>query len=68
MAFEDDYLFGQTKNRRKSGDQVKVGVVAQIEGRNQPVLIANYSRNPIDKQDDGREACESLMAELNCVY
>ncbi|KAH7173285.1 uncharacterized protein B0J16DRAFT_405679 [Fusarium flagelliforme] len=62
-AFEGDYLFGQTKNRRKSGDQVKVGVVAQVEGRNQPCLIANYSRNPIDKQKDGTEAYDCLQRE-----
>ncbi|KAM0227446.1 hypothetical protein ACHAP5_012176 [Fusarium lateritium] len=62
-AFEDDYLFGQTKNGRKAGDQVKVGVVAQVEGRFQPCLIANYSRNPIDKQKDGREAYDCLQRE-----
>ena len=54
----DNFLFGQTKGRHRLGDQVKVGVVACLEGRYQPCLIANYSRNPPDKLKDGREGCE----------
>lgn len=55
---DDNFLFGQTKDRHRLGDQVKVGVVACLEGRYQPCLIANYSRNPPDKLKDGREGCE----------
>lgn len=57
-SFGDDFLFGQprgsTQPQESDGmlvpsaqDQVKVAVVACLEGRNQPCLIANYSRNPL---------------------
>ncbi|EXK77612.1 hypothetical protein FOQG_17687 [Fusarium oxysporum f. sp. raphani 54005] len=59
----DNFLFGQTKGRHRLGDQVKVGVVACLEGRYQPCLIANYSRNPPDKLKDGREGYDCLQRE-----
>jgi len=59
-AFGDGYLFGQTNSGGNVGDRVKVGVVTCIEGRHQPCLIANYSRNPIARLKDGREACTIL--------
>ncbi|KAJ3538427.1 hypothetical protein NM208_g5905 [Fusarium decemcellulare] len=62
-AFEDKPLFGQTDSRSKQCDGVKVGVVACIEGRKQPCLIANYSRNPPDKLKDGREGDDCLQRE-----
>ncbi|MBE3046814.1 hypothetical protein IMZ48_30655, partial [Candidatus Bathyarchaeota archaeon] len=56
-SFGDDFLFGQPRgtSHQASGstsststqDQVKVGVVSCIDGRFQPCLIANYSRNPL---------------------
>lgn len=58
-AVGDDYLFGQVKGSKRWGDQAKVGVVTCHDGRNHPCLLANYSRNPIDKLKDGREACKN---------
>ena len=58
-SFGNDFLFGQPRgaavqppasggnSTSSSQDQVKVGVVACLEGRYQPCLIANYSRNPL---------------------
>ena len=54
-SFGNNYLFGQNKGAPQSPagslsschDQVKVGVVACIDGRQQPCLLANYSRNPL---------------------
>lgn len=63
-AFGDDFLFGQTKDKDRRGDRVKVGVVSCLEGRFQPCLIANYSRNPPDKQKDGREGCKYCLGSL----
>ncbi|KAJ3460552.1 hypothetical protein MRS44_011419 [Fusarium solani] len=60
-AFGDDYLFGQIKGGEQSGDQVKVGVVTCLDGHNHPCLLANYSRNPIEKLKDGREANDCLQ-------
>ncbi|KAI0973070.1 hypothetical protein F4678DRAFT_37931 [Xylaria arbuscula] len=60
-AFGQGYLFGQAEGRRNSGDEVKVGVVTCLDGRNQPCLIANYSRNPVAKLQDGREAYDCLQ-------
>jgi hypothetical protein len=56
-AFGEGYLFGQADSVNL-GDAVKVAVVTCIEGRNQPTLIANYTRNPLDKLRGGREVCE----------
>ncbi|GAW20800.1 hypothetical protein ANO14919_103110 [Xylariales sp. No.14919] len=68
-AFGDGYLFGQAAGRRNSGDEVKVGVVACLEGRSQPCLLANYSRNPVAKLQDGREAshAEDYYAD-DCLH
>ncbi len=58
-AFGKDYFFGQKADASdSSGDQVKVGVISCVEGRFQPCLIANYSRNPPEKLKDGREGCK----------
>ncbi|RSL92521.1 hypothetical protein CEP52_013763 [Fusarium oligoseptatum] len=58
---EEDYLFGQIKDGEQSGDQVKVGVVTCLDGNNHPCLLANDSRNPIEKLKDGREAYDCLQ-------
>ncbi|RSL74784.1 hypothetical protein CEP53_000019 [Fusarium sp. AF-6] len=60
-AFGNDYLFGQIKDDKSPGDQVKVGVVTCLEGQKHPCLLANYSRNPIEKLKDGREAYDCLQ-------
>lgn len=49
---ENSYLFGADEASRTSSDEVKVGVVSCLEGRNVPALIANYSRNPIKSKDE----------------
>ncbi|KAI5462890.1 hypothetical protein BGZ63DRAFT_402245 [Mariannaea sp. PMI_226] len=57
---EDTYLFGSSANDRNrpsspdkklGADWVKVGVVSCMEGRNRPMLIANYSRNSAGPND-----------------
>ncbi|KAK1829692.1 hypothetical protein QBC39DRAFT_125502 [Podospora conica] len=57
------YLFGQAKktSTHDRGDDVKVGVVSCLKGRDQPCLIANYNRNPgsnsadcFQREDDQR--------------
>ena len=55
-AFGDAFLFGQSKRDTSSyrGDDVKVGVVSCIEGRDQPCLIANYNRNPMEGSKNGK--------------
>ena len=42
------YLFGQPReiSTHDAGDDVKVGVVSCLKGRDQPCLIANYNRDP----------------------
>ncbi|KAF4447081.1 hypothetical protein F53441_9380 [Fusarium austroafricanum] len=60
-AFGDDHLFGQAKDDKQPGDQVKVGVVTCLDGQKHPCLLANYSRNPIEKLRDGREAYDCLQ-------
>ncbi|KAK3336354.1 hypothetical protein B0T19DRAFT_36498 [Cercophora scortea] len=63
-SFGDGYLFGQQTNSLPvGGDQVKVGVVSCHEGRAQPALIANYSRNPIQRDRDGRDGYDWLQRE-----
>lgn len=49
------YLFGQPKQTASTnrGDEVKVGVVSCMEGRDQPCLIANYNRNPMQGSRNG---------------
>ena len=37
-------------------DYTKVAVVTCLQGRNQPTLIANYSRNPLAENGQGRFA------------
>lgn len=55
-AFGNAFLFGQSKRDTSPyrGDDVKVGVVSCMEGRNQPCLIANYNRNPIEGSRNGK--------------
>ncbi|KAF5534140.1 calcium-independent phospholipase A2, partial [Fusarium phyllophilum] len=60
-AFGEDYLFGQTTDDKEPGDQVKVGVVTCLDGQKHPCLLANYSRNPIEKLKDGTEAYDCLQ-------
>ncbi|KAI1427994.1 hypothetical protein F5Y12DRAFT_791152 [Xylaria sp. FL1777] len=64
-VFGQGHLFGQGEGRRNSGDEVKVGVVTCLDGRNQPCLIINYSRNPVAKLQDGREAYDCLQRAEN---
>lgn len=54
-SFGEEFMFGQLRDRPEDavGDQVKVGVVTCIEGRYQPCLIANYSRNPVASSEEG---------------
>ncbi|KAH6880135.1 acyl transferase/acyl hydrolase/lysophospholipase [Thelonectria olida] len=53
---QDAYLFGPPANGPTDtasplgADWVKVGVVSCLEGRNIPILIANYSRNPSNSE------------------
>ncbi|KAK3330701.1 hypothetical protein B0H66DRAFT_528046 [Apodospora peruviana] len=66
-SFGDGYLFGQSSSLASSGDRigdrVKVGVVTCQEGRRQPCLIANYSRNPVQKSKDGKSGYDWLQRE-----
>ncbi|KAM7186229.1 hypothetical protein V8F33_011927 [Rhypophila sp. PSN 637] len=58
------YLFGQSPEAgspSSRGDDVKVGVVSCIEGRDQPCLIANYNRNPMQ----GSKNADYLQREEN---
>ncbi|KAK5662367.1 hypothetical protein OQA88_8277 [Cercophora sp. LCS_1] len=57
------YLFGQQTQAlsQNQGDVVKVGVVSCIEGRDQPCLIANYNRNPMQ----GSKNADCLQREDN---
>ncbi|KAK0628303.1 hypothetical protein B0T17DRAFT_149884 [Bombardia bombarda] len=57
------FLFGQTDSKFEIGDRVKVGVVSCQEGRRQPCLIANYSRNPIQRGKDGKDGYDWLQRE-----
>ncbi|KAK3996362.1 hypothetical protein QBC44DRAFT_403535 [Cladorrhinum sp. PSN332] len=52
---EEGYMFGQSKGqaRKRHGDRAKVGVVTSQEGRHGPCLIANYSRNPVSRPQNG---------------
>ncbi|KAK4231466.1 hypothetical protein QBC38DRAFT_451096 [Podospora fimiseda] len=52
----DRYLFGQSskQTRKGQGERVKVGIVTSQEGRHGPCLIANYSRNPVSKSQNGK--------------
>jgi hypothetical protein len=55
-SFGDGFLFGQARGQPGAatvGDQVKMGVVTRLEGRYQPCLIANYSRNPLSFGEEG---------------
>ncbi|KAK0730097.1 hypothetical protein B0H67DRAFT_560740 [Lasiosphaeris hirsuta] len=62
-AFGGGYLFGQANELGQGGDHVKVGVVSCQEGRRQPCLIANYSRNPIQRGKDGKDGYDWLQRE-----
>ncbi|KAM7188967.1 hypothetical protein V8F33_010301 [Rhypophila sp. PSN 637] len=60
------YLFGQSPEAGSPGrgDDVKVGVVSCIEGRDQPCLIANYNRNPMQGSKNGRHLCLACYPAL----
>ncbi|KAK4218924.1 hypothetical protein QBC37DRAFT_164801 [Rhypophila decipiens] len=62
-SFGNGYLFGQSSSSAVYGDIVKVGVVTCQEGRRQPCLIANYSRNPIQRSKDGKDGYDWLQRE-----
>ncbi|KAK5656422.1 hypothetical protein OQA88_4803 [Cercophora sp. LCS_1] len=55
-TFGDRFLFGPTSG-------VKVGVVSAVEGRNQPCLVANYSRNPPQRGKDVKDGYDWLQRE-----
>ncbi|KAK3941958.1 hypothetical protein QBC46DRAFT_352819 [Diplogelasinospora grovesii] len=61
QCFGDGFLFGQASTSTR-GDQVKVGVVTCLEGRNQPCLAANYSRNPVQGKN-GKDEYDWLQRE-----
>ncbi|KAI6752499.1 hypothetical protein HG530_013868 [Fusarium avenaceum] len=61
-SFGNSNLFGasvdsSSSNRLKTGgkDWVKVGVVSCLQGRTQPTLIANYSRNTVTNSGEGKD-------------
>lgn len=63
---KQEYLFGTPPALKESSSRsaqnrrpcVKVGVVTCLEGRNQPCLLANYSRNRNERGGQGKSKAE----------
>ncbi|KAF7557012.1 hypothetical protein G7Z17_g1022 [Cylindrodendrum hubeiense] len=49
---KEPYLFGPSTESNKREDWVKVGVVTCLQSKNDPSLIANYSRDPSGNSED----------------